>query len=89
MVMLISFTYIFQFNVFNINKTGSVKIMNLTFVMFLKYFYIARTVKIVLPYVKLEINFVDKIIQMHNEGVRLQDKKQHVNSLGIQLLKQS
>lgn len=63
--------------------------MNLTFVMFLKYFYIARTVKIVLPYVKLEINFVDKIIQMHNEGVRLQDKKQRVNSLGIQLLKQS
>lgn len=57
--------------------------------MFLKYFYIARTVKIVLPYVKLEINFVDKIIQMHNEGVRLQDKKQRVNSLGIQLLKQS
>lgn len=63
--------------------------MNLAFVMFLKYFYIARTVKIVLPYVKLEINFVDKIIQMHNEGVRLQDKKQRVNSLGIQLLKQS
>ena len=63
--------------------------MNLTFVMFLKYFYIARTVKIVLPYVKLEINFVDKIIQMHNEGVRLQDEKQRVNSLGIQLLKQS
>ena len=63
--------------------------MNLTFVMFLKYFYIARTVKIVLPYVKLEINFVDKIIQMHNEGVRLQDKKQRVNSLGIQLLKRS
>ena len=53
MVMLISFTYIFQFNVFNINKTGSVKIMNLTFVMFLKYFYIARTVKIVLPYLKV------------------------------------
>ena len=63
--------------------------MNLTFVMFLKYFYIARTVKIVLPYVKLEINFVDRIIQMHNEGVRLQDQKQRVNSLGIQLLKQS